>query len=90
MTSKINKKLIIFLSFLSKLDTNDLVKEKTEKADLVFVTSTPLDRWQCPNLEFTDFLTFLSSLSCREKIYLLGAHGTLDPEAVLKAVNVKG
>src|SRR5574337_260703 len=32
------------------------IRDAAARHDLVFVTSTPIDRWQCPNLDLRPFL----------------------------------
>ncbi|HAM36772.1 MAG TPA: hypothetical protein DEB40_00590 [Elusimicrobia bacterium] len=56
--------------------------------DRIFVTSSPLDRWQCPNLEFDLFLAGLQPLRHGE-LYVMGAHGTRYPEIVLERTGAK-
>jgi len=68
----------------------EYINNKIKEVDLVFITSSPLDRWQCPNLEIEDFISFVNSLSNKEKIFLLGVHPTLDPDPLLQATAVKG
>lgn len=54
----------------------------SEAYDKVFVTSSPLDRWQCPNLELEVLFERLGPLRHREW-YLTGVHGTHYPDYVL-------
>jgi anaerobic magnesium-protoporphyrin IX monomethyl ester cyclase len=68
----------------------ETVKRKMEEADLCFITSSPIDRWQCPNPEIEDLLAFINSLEHKEKIYALGVHATLYPEEILKRTDIKG
>jgi radical SAM superfamily enzyme YgiQ (UPF0313 family) len=48
----------------------------------IVVTSSPLDRWQCPNLEVDEFVRFARSLP-PEKVIITGAHGTVYPMEML-------
>lgn len=57
--------------------------------DFVFVTSSTLDRWQCPNLDLELFVDRIKDFP-RDRTFILGAHGTMDPETVLKAVGKAG
>ncbi len=52
-------------------------------SDKIFVTSTPYDRWQCPSLNIQFFFDTLAHIP-RERLYVMGAHVTERPEAVLK------
>lgn len=60
-----------------------------DEYDFVFVTSSPLDRWQCPNLDLEVFVDRIKSLP-QDRTYVLGAHGTMDPGSVAKAVGKAG
>lgn len=51
--------------------------------DKIFVTSTPYDRWQCPSLDIRFFFDTIRYLP-RKNLYIMGAHVTERPEAILK------
>lgn len=68
----------------------DKIKEVMKAFDLVFVTSSPIDRWQCPNTEIQDFIEFINFLGNKEKIYIMGAHGTTYPEKMLGLTKING
>ena len=53
------------------------------RADRVLVTTSPLDRWQCPNLDLAPLLDWTGGVA-PEKLIVSGVHGTLFPEAVMK------
>lgn len=57
--------------------------------DLVAVTLSPLDRWQCPNTDLAQADRFLAPFP-RDRTVLLGAQVTLRPEAVLRRLSVAG
>ena len=61
----------------------DEIIRRTNRVDRVFLTSSPLDRWQCPNIEIKDFLDMLAPLR-KDNLYILGAHGTVFPETMLE------
>ncbi len=48
-----------------------------------FVTSTPYDRWQCPSLDIQFFFDTLAHIP-RNRLYIMGAHVTERPEAILR------
>ena len=50
--------------------------------DKVFVTSTPYDRWQCPSLDISFFFNTIRYIP-RSRLYLMGAHVTERPAAIL-------
>ena len=65
------------------------VVSRVGSADMVFVTSSALDRWQCPTLELAPLTAVTASLrDCTEKLFLLGFHGTVKPEAMLRMTGV--
>jgi radical SAM superfamily enzyme YgiQ (UPF0313 family) len=64
------------------------VVERAGRADLVIITSSPLDRWQCPNLELEHFVGLVRGLP-RERLILSGAHVTMQPERLLLATQAR-
>jgi len=52
------------------------------------LTSSPLDRWQCPNLEVDTFIELARSLPS-EKLLIMGAHGSLFPGAMLRQTGAR-
>lgn len=53
------------------------------KADFIILTSSPLDRWQCPNIDLEPFFSQTDNLP-PDKLLICGAHGTLFPERMLR------
>ncbi|MBW2311753.1 MAG: radical SAM protein [Deltaproteobacteria bacterium] len=53
------------------------------ESDWIGLTSSPLDRWQCPNLEVEYFIELAKSLP-PEKLLIMGAHGSLFPGEMLR------
>ncbi|MEW5722571.1 MAG: radical SAM protein [Thermodesulfobacteriota bacterium] len=51
-------------------------------ADLVLLESSPLDRWQCPDLDWPAFRGLARDLPS-DRLVVAGAHGTVRPEFVL-------
>jgi len=58
-------------------------------ADLILVTTTPLDRWQCPTLDTEATFRFLRAFP-GERTWVTGTHGTLQPEWVLRQSGAAG
>ena len=54
-----------------------------EGFEKTFVTSTPYDRWQCPSLDIQFFFDTVHHIP-RKRLYIMGAHVTERPEAILK------
>jgi hypothetical protein len=53
--------------------------------DQVFVTSSALDRWECPNVEIEPFLACARELTrVTDQLYVLGVHGTVRPFEILE------
>jgi radical SAM superfamily enzyme YgiQ (UPF0313 family) len=52
--------------------------------DKIFVTSSTLDRWQCPNVHIEHFLETVRNIrSLTQEVYIIGYHGTAEPEKML-------
>jgi radical SAM superfamily enzyme YgiQ (UPF0313 family) len=60
----------------------DRIRQAAEIHDLVFVTSSPLDRWQCPNIDLAPFLEVTAQID-PGRSHVMGSHGTVAPEALL-------
>lgn len=65
------------------------VATRAQEADLILVTTSPLDRWQCPNLELGP-IQELAALLPAERTFLTGVQGTLFPQELLELTKVKG
>ena len=61
----------------------DEIAQRAKDFDKVFITSSPIDRWQCPNLDLENFFSMLQPLP-KNNLYIMGVHGTLYPEMVLE------
>jgi len=59
-----------------------VIHQAASEHDLVFVTSSPIDRWQCPNLDLGNFLE-VTRLVDRKRLHVMGSHGTVAPDEVL-------
>lgn len=56
----------------------------------IFITSSPLDRWQCPNINISPFLETVRRIKdVTEELYIMGYHGTAEPEKILELTKVK-
>lgn len=59
--------------------------------DRVFVTSSALDRWQCPVLDLEPFLkTFAAVKRAVPEAFVLGSHGTVRPAELLELTGARG
>ncbi|MGE0268518.1 MAG: radical SAM protein [Candidatus Omnitrophota bacterium] len=53
--------------------------------DKIFITSSSLDRWQCPNINMTAFYETVKVIKEHtDNFYIMGYHGTVDPVTVLE------
>lgn len=68
----------------------EYINNKIANAQVAFISSTSIDRWQCPHPERAGFISFVNSLKQKEKIYLMGAHATIYPDEILNQTGVKG
>ncbi|MGH9662062.1 MAG: hypothetical protein ACRD96_26170, partial [Bryobacteraceae bacterium] len=58
--------------------------------DKVFITSTSLDRWQCPHLDIQPFLRNVRALrDVAPELYVLGSHGTVKPVEMLRETGAR-
>jgi len=57
-------------------------------SDLVVVGTSPLDRWQCPNLDLDPLLSWTRMIPS-EKLIVCGVHGTLFPDSILAATGAR-
>ncbi len=62
--------------------------DQSQRSDLVIFQTTPLDRWQCPDLNIEQLPNMVQDLP-RGKLVMAGVHGTLDPAGVMKLTNAK-
>jgi len=60
----------------------------TAAADRVIVNTSPLDRWQCPNLELGPLVEWTRAVP-REKLILCGVHGTLFPSRMMELTGAR-
>ncbi|MCF8034333.1 MAG: B12-binding domain-containing radical SAM protein [Desulfarculaceae bacterium] len=65
-----------------------VIKALASRADTAVITSSPLDRWQCPNLELAAFGELARGLE-HPGLVVLGVHGTVDPAEVLRLTGAR-
>jgi anaerobic magnesium-protoporphyrin IX monomethyl ester cyclase len=66
------------------------LQAELEDCERVFVSSSDLDRWQCPSIDMDPFLNTVAAVRrCTEEVYVLGAHGTVRPEEVLRLTKAR-
>jgi len=58
-------------------------------ADRIVITTTPLDRWQCPTLDTDATFRFIREFP-GDKTWVAGTHGTMRPEWVLRESGAAG
>ncbi|MEQ1918945.1 MAG: radical SAM protein [Elusimicrobiota bacterium] len=81
---------------VSILDANALQLDPAETArrcagfDQVYITSTSLDRWQCPHLDLAPFLETVKAVkSVAPEVYVMGSHGTVRPAEILELTGAR-
>ena len=58
--------------------------------DKIFVTSSALDKWQCPDINLSPFFAVVNKArTVTEEIYVMGYHGTVDPGYILSFTKAK-
>ncbi|MFP4081645.1 MAG: B12-binding domain-containing radical SAM protein [Candidatus Aminicenantes bacterium] len=66
------------------------VAQEARNFHKVFISSSSLDRWQCPHVDIKPFLNTVAAVrEGNEEVYVLGVHGTVRPEAVLNLTQAK-
>ncbi len=66
------------------------VAKRATGYDKVFITSTSLDRWQCPFLDINPFLDTVKAVKgVTSEVYVAGSHGTVRPKEMLEATGVR-
>ena len=66
------------------------VSKKSGEFDKIFITSSTLDRWQCPVVDLEPFLNYTRVLKENNKeIFIIGAHGTVRPKEMLELTGAK-
>jgi anaerobic magnesium-protoporphyrin IX monomethyl ester cyclase len=59
-----------------------------QESEWIGLTSTPIDRWQCPNLEIEYFIDLACSLPS-DKLIIMGAHGSIFPRKMIQRTNAR-
>ncbi|MDR4496970.1 MAG: B12-binding domain-containing radical SAM protein [Candidatus Scalindua sp.] len=68
----------------------DEVAKRAIGYDKVFITSTSLDRWQCPFLDINPFLETVKALKgVVSEVYVAGSHGTVRPVEMLEVTGAR-
>ena len=66
------------------------IKKSAGGFDKIFITSSALDRWQCPNIDISPFLDAVNYLrEANNELYITGYHGTAEPEAILQTTKAR-
>ncbi len=69
--------------------SNDEISNKCKNFDKVLVTSSSLDRWQCPHLNINPFLGLVKKiLENNKKTIIMGTHVGMRPETILNELTV--
>ncbi|MEM7827010.1 MAG: radical SAM protein [Candidatus Aenigmatarchaeota archaeon] len=58
--------------------------------DKVFMTTSTIDRWQCPHLDIKPFLKLSKAIrESNPNFYVMGSHGTIRPKEILELTQAK-
>jgi radical SAM superfamily enzyme YgiQ (UPF0313 family) len=61
------------------------LKKHVKGFDKIFITSSTLDKWICPNIHITPFLEAVRHIrTVNPSVFIMGYHGTSNPESILK------
>jgi len=66
------------------------IREHLDGFDKIFITSSSLDKWQCPNIDIDTFLETVQAVKeVSDEVHILGYHGTKDPNYLLSKTGAK-
>ncbi len=66
------------------------VAARSKGFDQAFVTSTSLDRWQCPYLDIDPFIEVVHAIrAVVPDVYIMGSHGTVKPAEMLEVTGAR-
>jgi anaerobic magnesium-protoporphyrin IX monomethyl ester cyclase len=69
----------------------DGVALRSRGYDKVFLTSTSLDRWQCPHLDLNPFFKTVAAVrTIAPEVYVMGSHGTVKPAEMIEETRADG
>lgn len=63
------------------------VAELCKGSEKIFITSTPIDRWECPHPNIQPFINCVHEVRRKNpysKIFVMGTHGTVRPNEILE------
>lgn len=66
----------------------DHIAAAARRADLVLLQTSPLDRWQCPELDWR-YLKEMTKGLPKDRLVVAGAHGTVQPEPILDVTGAR-
>ncbi|MFH1106164.1 MAG: radical SAM protein [Candidatus Aenigmatarchaeota archaeon] len=70
----------------------DQVSKAASGYEKIFITSSPLDRWQCPHPSINPFLDVVRKVGENNpdaEIFVMGTHGTIRPNEILEMTKAK-
>jgi len=70
--------------------SSEYIINKSPYFEKVFITTSQLDKWQCPETKIETYLNLINNISKKnQNFYLIGVHGTIKPNEILKLTNAK-
>ena len=89
LLEKDGHEVVIVDANAERLDAAEVAK-RSIGFDKIFITSSTIDRWQCPVIDLNPFLRCVKALKeINDEVYITGAHGTVRPEEMLALTCVK-
>jgi len=82
-----NKIELLDANVLGYFNNQIIKKIKDFQPEVLILTSTPIDRWECPNVYIDNIFKIIKRVNVKYKI-LTGSHGTIMPEWVFKKSKV--
>ncbi len=70
--------------------SGERLKPRLKNFDKIFITSSDVDRWLCPNLNLTPVIEAAQlARTFTSELFLMGQHGTVHPERMLELTGAK-
>ncbi|MCX6819493.1 MAG: radical SAM protein [Candidatus Aenigmarchaeota archaeon] len=72
-----------------RLSNKDICK-KAKEFDKIFITTSTIDRWQCPHLNLNPVLNLIKDvIKNNMEFHVMGTHGTVRPKELLELTGAK-
>jgi anaerobic magnesium-protoporphyrin IX monomethyl ester cyclase len=89
LLEKEGHEVVIVDANAERLNASDVAR-RAAGFDKIFITSSSIDRWQCPVIDLHPFLSYVKAVrEVNDEVYITGVHGTVRPEEILTLTGAK-